>query len=153
MDTYKLFTVCAGVVKDGARIDPLKIEGAGITVPAVVVGETGRGRRQGVLPVGGAPMVPCPDAGRSGLWRDRPHCERCGVALIQAGRENYYHHPADGQVFGRLMAASIASTGRGVRMAYMVHTRPHTRSRRVISRHRTVPTGADCAPTGGLPSR
>ena len=54
MDTYKLFTVCAGVVKDGARIDPLKIEGAGITVPAVVVGETGRGRRQGVLPVGRA---------------------------------------------------------------------------------------------------
>lgn len=47
----KIFTISSGNVTEGARVDSFTLKGAGVTIPAVLVGEEGRGRRLGVLPV------------------------------------------------------------------------------------------------------
>ena len=46
----KIFTVNAGV-QEGAKIEKMEIKSAGITIPCIKVGEDGRGRHLGVLPV------------------------------------------------------------------------------------------------------
>jgi len=47
----KVFTIENGKVTEGARVDSFTLNGAGVTIPAVLVGEERRGRRLGVLPV------------------------------------------------------------------------------------------------------
>lgn len=47
----KIFTVTNGEVTEGARVGSFTLKGVGTTIPAVIVGEEGRGRRLGVLPV------------------------------------------------------------------------------------------------------
>ena len=47
----KIFTIESGKVKEGVRVDSFTLKGAGVTIPAIVVGEEGRGRKLGVLPV------------------------------------------------------------------------------------------------------
>lgn len=47
----KVFTIQSGEVSEGARVDSFALKGVGVTIPAVLVGEEGRGRRLGVLPV------------------------------------------------------------------------------------------------------
>lgn len=47
----KVFTIESGLVKEGARIDRFTVKGADIEIPAIIVGEEGRGRQLGVLPV------------------------------------------------------------------------------------------------------
>lgn len=47
----KIFTITNGEVCEGARVDSFTLKGAGISIPAILVGEEGRGRRLGVLPV------------------------------------------------------------------------------------------------------
>ena len=47
----KIYTVESGNVIEGAKVDSFTLKGAGVTIPAVLVGEEGRGRRLGVLPV------------------------------------------------------------------------------------------------------
>jgi len=54
MDSYRIFTVSAGEVEDGARVSSFRLKGANIEIPAIIVGEAGRGRELGVLPVAGA---------------------------------------------------------------------------------------------------
>lgn len=48
---YRIYTVEAGRVTEGARVDRFTLPGAETTIPAVLVGERGRGRELGVLPV------------------------------------------------------------------------------------------------------
>jgi len=47
----KIFTVENGKVTEGVRVDSFTLKGAGVTIPAILVGEEGRGRKLGVLPV------------------------------------------------------------------------------------------------------
>ena len=47
----KVFTIESGIDTEGARVESFTLKGAGITIPAIIVGEKGRGRRLGVLPV------------------------------------------------------------------------------------------------------
>jgi len=49
--TMKIFTIESGEVKEGARVDSFTLKGAGVSIPAIIIGEEGRGRRLGVLPV------------------------------------------------------------------------------------------------------
>lgn len=51
MAAYRIFTVSSGTIKEGAMVETLTLKGAGIDIPAVIVGEEGRGRNLGVLPV------------------------------------------------------------------------------------------------------
>lgn len=47
----RIFTIESGRVSDGAEVTSLTLKGAGVTIPVIVVGEEGRGRERGVLPV------------------------------------------------------------------------------------------------------
>jgi len=47
----KVFMVCSGAVQDGAMVEKLTLSQAGLTISAILVGEKGRGRDLGVLPV------------------------------------------------------------------------------------------------------
>ena len=47
----KVFTIESGDVTEGARVGSFTLKGVGITIPAIIIGEEGRGRKLGVLPV------------------------------------------------------------------------------------------------------
>ena len=47
----KIFTISSGNVTEGARIDSFTLKGANVTIPAIIIGEEGRGRKLGILPV------------------------------------------------------------------------------------------------------
>jgi len=47
----KIFTIENGKVTEGARVDSFTLKGAGVSIPAIIIGEQGRGRQLGVLPV------------------------------------------------------------------------------------------------------
>ncbi len=47
----KVFSIESGNVSEGVRVDSFTLEGAGVTIPAIIIGEKGRGRKLGVLPV------------------------------------------------------------------------------------------------------
>jgi hypothetical protein len=50
-EKMKVFTIESGEVTEGARVDSFTLKGAGVSIPAIIVGEEGRGRELGVLPV------------------------------------------------------------------------------------------------------
>jgi len=47
----KVFTISSGSVENGTTIESITIESAGFSFPAIVVGESGRGRSRGTLAV------------------------------------------------------------------------------------------------------
>ena len=47
----KIFTIESGKVTEGVRVDAFTLGGAGVTIPAIIIGEEGRGRKLAVLPV------------------------------------------------------------------------------------------------------
>jgi len=47
---YKIFTIESGTVREGATVEKYTLS-MGITIPAILVGEEGRGRELGILPV------------------------------------------------------------------------------------------------------
>ena len=50
-EKMKIFTIESGDVSEGVRVDSLTLKGAGVSIPAIIIGEEGRGRELGVLPV------------------------------------------------------------------------------------------------------
>lgn len=66
---YRIFTIEAGHVTPGALVETLALKGTDIEVPAVMVGEVGRGRKCGVLPVTGAAAGDILPAARIGQTR------------------------------------------------------------------------------------
>jgi len=53
MAAYRAFSINGSSVVKGAMVEDLALKGAGINVPAVIVGEFGRGRSRGVITVQG----------------------------------------------------------------------------------------------------
>lgn len=47
----KIYTIKSGYVFEGVRVDSFALKGANITIPAIIIGEEGRGRELGILPV------------------------------------------------------------------------------------------------------
>lgn len=47
----KIYTIYGGRVEEGTIVSSLTLKGAGVTIPAILVGEEGRNRKLGVLPV------------------------------------------------------------------------------------------------------
>ena len=47
----KIFTIENGKVTEGVRVDTFTLKIAGVSIPAILIGEQGRGRKLGVLPV------------------------------------------------------------------------------------------------------
>ena len=113
MTGYRVFTICHGKVEAGAVISDLALKGAGMTIPAVIVGEEGRGRSRGVVPVDHVPLVACPDQGKD-AWTSADQCPKCKAVLGPKEEGKYSRlHPVEGQVRGRLLFASIGTTKAG----------------------------------------
>lgn len=51
MTSYPILTITSGSVFNGAVVEKLTLKGADTTIPAILIGEEGRGRQRGVLPV------------------------------------------------------------------------------------------------------
>lgn len=51
MSGYRVFTIESGRVTEGAQVSKFHLQGPGIDIPAITVGEEGCGRELGVLPV------------------------------------------------------------------------------------------------------
>lgn len=51
MNAYRIFTIESGSVHQGALVEKLTLQGAQTVIPAILIGEEGRGRQRGVLPV------------------------------------------------------------------------------------------------------
>ena len=49
-DAYRVYTVRSGV-SEGAIVEKFALRGAGVDIPAIMMGESGRGRSMGILPV------------------------------------------------------------------------------------------------------
>ncbi len=47
----KIFTIENGKVSEGVKVDSFTLKGAGVSIPAIIIGEEGRGRKLGVLSV------------------------------------------------------------------------------------------------------
>lgn len=47
----RIFTIKSGFVFEGATVESFALKGANITIPAILIGEEGRGRELGILPV------------------------------------------------------------------------------------------------------
>jgi hypothetical protein len=120
----KVFTVDNGIVTHGARVENITLSGAGVTIPCIVVGEEGRGRERGILPVSNPPTIPCPNRGDSYVpWgigdREPVSAEiktcQCGVKYEprQAGKKWECFHPNEGYVFSPLLFAEVGETRSG----------------------------------------
>lgn len=46
----KIFTIAAGSIRTGAEVETLTLT-SGVKIPAIMIGEEGRGRKRGVIPV------------------------------------------------------------------------------------------------------
>ncbi|HWP61819.1 MAG TPA: hypothetical protein VN495_04420, partial [Candidatus Paceibacterota bacterium] len=112
-NSYPVFTVSSGTVLPGASISLLHLKGAGIDIPAVMVGEEGRGRERGVVPVGNPPMVPCPERGKE-VYAGTDNCRQCGIALGEKHASGFTRaHPDEGETQGRLSFAEVGETKSG----------------------------------------
>lgn len=112
-ESYRIFTVSSGKVEAGADVGTLQLKGAGVEIPAVIIGEEGRGRDCGVVPVGNPPMVPCPNRGQD-LWTSAEKCEKCSTLLGEKKADGYHRpHPDSGLVRGRLLFAEVGTTKAG----------------------------------------
>lgn len=49
--SLRIFTINSGTVEEGAEVQALTLKGANMTIPAIMIGEEGRGRERGVIPV------------------------------------------------------------------------------------------------------
>lgn len=49
--SFRIFTVQHGSIADYAVVTKYSLKGADVTVPAIIIGEAGRGRKLGILPV------------------------------------------------------------------------------------------------------
>ena len=47
----RIFTIRSGEILEGVRVDAFTLKNVDVTIPAIIIGEEGRGRRLGVLPV------------------------------------------------------------------------------------------------------
>lgn len=113
MPAYRVFTIEDGKPSEGADIGDFKLSGAGRTIPAIVIGEMGRNRERGVLPIATPPMAPCPQQGKD-VWDHAEKCSSCGVAMgPKTPGTHTRSHPLAGEVRGRLMAAEIGQTQGG----------------------------------------
>ena len=50
-NAYRVYTIVSGQVSEGAEVQKFALRGAGVDIPAILLGETGRGRSLGILPV------------------------------------------------------------------------------------------------------
>jgi len=88
--SFKVFTI-DGSVQEGAVVEKLTLKGAGIDIPAIFVGEQGRGRERGVLPV----QLP---STLQAEWKEkgRVRISSAEVGTTKAGKPKLYARTGEG---------------------------------------------------------
>ena len=84
-EKMKIFTIKSGVVERGVRVNSFTLKGAGVTIPAVTIGEEGRGRELGVLPV-----QLLPDTYAEWKEKGRTHIHSAKVGTTKAGKPKLF---------------------------------------------------------------
>ena len=89
--SYRVFTIESGSVKEGAVVETLHLKGAGIDIPAIFVGEQGRGRERGVLPV----QIP---SALQAEWKEKGQVRIASaeVGTTKAGKPKLYARVGEG---------------------------------------------------------
>ena len=111
-ESYKIFTIESGEVSEGAIVEQMRLQGAGVDIDVILVGEKGRGRELAVIPVIDAPIVSCPDQNVVVKWASANICPKCGVKCERLSEEEILH-PLEGWITGKLMFAEIGQTRAG----------------------------------------
>jgi len=107
----KCFTIASGSVTSGVTVEKMRLSGAGVEIDAVLVGESGRGRELGVLPIDPAALdaSPCPKRGYE--IQSGHSCPLCGEKI--PGETMYVVHPEIGTVRNLLTVADVGQTRAG----------------------------------------
>jgi hypothetical protein len=81
----KIFTIESGEIREGVRVGSFTLKGAGVTIPAILIGEEGRGRRLGVLPV---QLLPNTYA----EWQEKgyTHIHHCSAGTTKSGKPKLF---------------------------------------------------------------
>ena len=81
----KIFTIKNGNVSEGVKVVAFTLKGAGVSIPAIIVGEEGRGRKLGVLPVQLLPDT-------SAEWQEEGHVyiHSAEVGTTKAGKPKLF---------------------------------------------------------------
>ncbi|NTW30023.1 MAG: hypothetical protein HGA33_02010 [Candidatus Moranbacteria bacterium] len=89
--SFKVFTIENGSVKEGAVAETLHLKGAGVDIPAIFVGEQGRGRERGVLPVQLPSML-------QAEWKEKGQVRisSAEVGTTKAGKPKIYARAGEG---------------------------------------------------------
>lgn len=144
----RIWTIQGQHIEKGANVSPYQLQ-SGVIIAALLIGEKGRGRALGVLPVEGVPVLPCPERGTH-IWLLRGEsycCRQCGQQYDERGR-----HPPTGTVYGRLYAARIGQTRAGNAKLIACHEK-HDRDKEVLVVLRTrYPHRGRAYHTGGAVS-
>ena len=115
----KIFTVAAGAVKQSAEVTALTLA-SGVKIPAVTVGEEGRGRKLGVLPV---TLLPTSKA----LWdyQNRAEIKNVRIGETRSGRPKLIETEADESDYAVVVMATPAgfrgSNKHGGRIMWELH--------------------------------
>ena len=109
------YTIESGKVTAGIAVEKFDLPGAGVEIDAIIVGEDGRGRELGVLPVdrNAVDRTPCPRRGELIDWTR--HCPQCGSYLSEEPKDGVlrFRHPESGEVMQPLMVADVGQTRSG----------------------------------------
>src|SRR5690606_9589088 len=81
----KIFTIENGKVTEGVRVNNFTLKGAGVSIPAILIGEEGRGRKLGVLPT---QLLPDTYA----EWKEKgcTHIHSAEVGTTKAGKPKLF---------------------------------------------------------------
>ena len=102
----KVYTVENGKVAEGVRVGSFTLKGAGVTIPAVIVGEEGRGRKLGVLPV---QLLPDTYA----EWQEKgyTHIRSAEVGTTKAGKPKLFQTTEDADTTEKCICAFRTQIG------------------------------------------
>lgn len=81
----KIYTIENGRVTEGVEVNSYTLKGAGITIPVITVGEEGRGRKLGILPV-----QLLPDAHKEWQEKGYTHINFATVGATMAGKPKLF---------------------------------------------------------------
>ncbi len=86
----RVYTVKTSNIEDGAKVEALELKNAGISIPTVQVGEKGRGREIGVVPV-----KLLPEAHRRFLAGEEVRLTNVNHALTKSGKPKFIQTEVD----------------------------------------------------------
>ena len=118
---YRIYTIDNTLLKEGVEVETLRLKD-GTEIPAVLVGERGRGRELGVLPVNAEPgeVLRCAEIGQTRSGRPRlrkTDCEGAEGILLVFRPEYGFRGSVDMPDFGeRVVARGYVAQGDAGRM-------------------------------------